>query len=119
MKWVKQSVGYWCDDIIKGGYKGQGVCVALLDTGVARHPDLEGRVVKFCDFTKEESRSSDSCYDDSGHGTHVSGILCGNGKVSSGVYAGIAPKAKLVVGKVLDKDGNGDVSHVMKGVEWI
>ena len=30
-----------------------------------------------------------------------------------------APKAKLVVGKVLDKDGNGDVSHVMKGIEWI
>ena len=40
-------------------------------------------------------------------------------KVSAGAYAGMAPKAKLVVGKVLDKDGNGDVSHVMKGIEWI
>jgi len=119
MKWVKQSVGYWCDDMMTGEYMGQGICAALLDTGVAGHPDLAGRIVQFCDFTKEESRSGDNGYDDSGHGTHVSGILCGSGKVSSGVYAGMAPKAELVVGKVLDKDGNGDVSHVLKGIEWI
>ena len=55
MKWVKQSVGYWCDDIKQGRCIGQGVCVALLDTGIARHPDLKGSVVKFCDFTKEGS----------------------------------------------------------------
>jgi len=119
MKWVKQSVGYWCDDIKQGRCIGQGVCVALLDTGIARHPDLKGSVVKFCDFTKEGSLPGEKCYDDSGHGTHVAGILCGSGKVSAGAYAGMAPKAKLVVGKVLDKDGNGDVSHVMKGIEWI
>ena len=57
MKWVKQSVGYWCDDIKQGRCIGQGVCVALLDTGIARHPDLKGSVVKFCDFTKEGSGS--------------------------------------------------------------
>lgn len=91
MKWVKQSVGYWCDDIKQGRCIGQGVCVALLDTGIARHPDLKGSVVKFCDFTKEGSLPGEKCYDDSGHGTHVAGILC----------------------------GNGDVSHVMKGIEWI
>ena len=119
MKWVKQSVGYWCDDIKQGRCIGQGVCVALLDTGIARHPDLKGSVVKFCDFTKEGSLPGEKCYDHSGHGTHVAGILCGSGKVSAGAYAGMAPKAKLVVGKVLDKDGNGDVSHVMKGIEWI
>ena len=105
MKWVKQSVGYWCDDIKQGRCIGQGVCVALLDTGIARHPDLKGSVVKFCDFTKEGSLPGEKCYDDSGHGTHVAGILCGSGKVSAGAYAGMAPKAKLVVGK-----GNGGSS---------
>ena len=115
MKWVKQSVGYWCDDIKQGRCIGQGVCVALLDTGIARHPDLKGSVVKFCDFTKEGSLPGEKCYDDSGHGTHVAGILCGSGKVSAGAYAGMAPKAKLVVGKVLDKDGNGDVSQQKSG----
>ena len=73
MKWVKQSVGYWCDDIKQGRCIGQGVCVALLDTGIARHPDLKGSVVKFCDFTKEGSLPGEKCYDDSGHGTHVAG----------------------------------------------
>ena len=86
MKWVKQSVGYWCDDIKQGRCIGQGVCVALLDTGIARHPDLKGSVVKFCDFTKEGSLPGEKCYDDSGHGTHVAGILCGSGKVSAGMF---------------------------------
>ena len=107
MKWVKQSVGYWCDDIKQGRCIGQGVCVALLDTGIARHPDLKGSVVKFCDFTKEGSLPGEKCYDDSGHGTHVAGILCGSGKVSAGAYAAWRRKQSLLSEKYLIKTETG------------
>ena len=58
-------------------------------------------------------------YDDSGHGTHVAGILGGSGKMSDGRYAGMAPNVKLVIAKVLDKDGNGNVDAVVNGIDWI
>ena len=115
MRWVKQTVGYWCEDIEQGSCLGNGVCAAILDTGICRHPDLKGAVLEFKDFT---GRSPD-LYDDSGHGTHVSGILAGRGVVSSGFYAGMAPEAELLVGKVLDHEGNGNVENVLKGIEWV
>lgn len=115
MRWVKQAIGYWCDDIIEGKCRGDGICVAVLDTGIARHPDLQGRTVGFKDFTG----SSVKPHDDSGHGTHVAGILAGNGTASNGLYAGMAPGAELLIGKVLDREGNGNVDHVLNGVEWI
>ena len=115
MKWVKQNIGYWCDDIIAGKYLGQGICIAVLDTGIAGHPDLEGRIAGFRDFT--EGRRE--CYDDSGHGTHVAGILAGDGRASSGAYAGMAPCSVLLAGKVLDREGNGDVEKVISGIQWL
>lgn len=115
MRWVKQAIGYWCDDIIEGKCRGDGICVAVLDTGIARHPDLQGHTVGFKDFTG----SSVKPHDDSGHGTHVAGILAGNGTASNGLYAGMAPGADLLIGKVLDREGNGNVDHVLNGVEWI
>lgn len=115
MKWVKQSVGYWCEDIQRQKYLGKGIRAAILDTGVAAHPDLSGRIVGFRDFTG----GSQVCRDDSGHGTHVAGILAGDGKASGGVYAGMAPEAELLIGKVLDRMGNGNVENVLGGIEWI
>lgn len=117
MKWVKQSVGYWCDDILTGKYVGNGICTAILDTGIARHPDLRNRISAFRNFTGKVQETVSS--DDSGHGTHVAGILAGDGKVSSGLYAGMAPEADLIVGKVLDREGNGNVDNVLKGIDWI
>lgn len=115
MKWVKQSVGYWCEDISEKKYLGDGVCAAILDTGIARHPDLKERIAGFKDFTGKTSQSRD----DSGHGTHVAGILAGDGRASGGVYAGMAPRANLLVGKVLDREGNGNIGNVLKGIDWI
>lgn len=120
MKWVKQAVGYWCDDTEKNHYTGGGICAALLDTGISAHPDLRERIVDFRDFTDSgETYISGTCRDDSGHGTHVAGILAGDGKLSAGMYAGLAPRARLVAGKVLDREGNGNVENVLKGIEWI
>lgn len=115
MKWVKQSIGYWCEDILMKKYMGTGICAAILDTGISRHPDLRDRIADFRDFTGGAS----VCRDDSGHGTHVAGILAGDGRASGGVYAGMAPQAQLFIGKVLDREGNGNVENVMQGIEWI
>ncbi len=115
MRWVKQTVQYWCEDTEKERYLGDGVCAAVLDTGAGRHPDLTRSILEFKDFVGKAS----TAYDDSGHGTHVAGIIAGSGKASSGLYAGMAPRAKLLIGKVLDRNGNGNVENVLKGIEWI
>ena len=94
---------------------GRGIRAAILDTGVSGHPDLRGRIADFRDFTGGASVRRD----DSGHGTHVAGILAGDGRVSGGIYAGMAPEAELVIGKVLDHEGNGNVENVLEGIDWI
>ena len=115
MKMVKQAVEYWCDDIVEQKFLGQGVCAAVLDTGIALHPDFDRRIMGFRDFVNRNRQ----IYDDGSHGTHVAGILAGSGKLSGGVYAGIAPRAELVVGKVLDNLGNGTVENVVEAIEWL
>ena len=94
---------------------GRGIRAAILDTGVSGHPDLRGRIADFRDFTGGASVRRD----DSGHGTHVAGILAGDGRVSGGIYAGMAPEAELIIGKVLDHEGNGNVENVLEGIDWI
>ena len=115
MRWVKQTVGYWCDDTKTGKCSGRGICAAVLDTGISMHPDLRDRIMGFQDFVNREG----DVYDDSGHGTHVAGILAGDGRASEGLYAGMAPAADLLIAKVLDKNGDGDVDKVLQGIEWI
>lgn len=115
MKRVKETVGYWCEDILKKKYLGQGVGIAVLDTGIILHPDFDRRIIGFADFVNRKK----IIYDESGHGTHVAGILAGSGKMSGGVYAGMAPEAELLIGKVLDQDGNGTVENVIEGIRWI
>lgn len=61
-----------CDTGNAAMYTGKGIYVAVLDSGVAVHPDLEERVIAFRDFTiPNAKRISTSYYDDNGHGTHV------------------------------------------------
>lgn len=115
MKWVKQTVGYWCPDILVNKYLGQGVRVAVLDTGITLHPDFDRRIIGFRDFVNYRGK----IYDDGKHGTHVSGIIAGSGRLSDGIYGGMAPEAELLVGKVLDHTGNGSVENVVAGVEWL
>ena len=91
---------------------GEGVTVAVLDSGVARHPDLRGKVVAFRDFVGRRNLM----YDDNGHGTHICGIICGSGEMSCGKMRGIAPLSRLVVGKILDKKGDGQAQHMMDGL---
>lgn len=115
MKQVKKAIEYWTDEMKAGKYLGQGIRIAVLDTGIMLHPDFDKRIVEFADFVSRRR----FVYDDSGHGTHVAGILAGSGKMSDGVYGGMAPKSELIIGKVLDRQGNGSVRNVMEGIRWI
>ncbi len=102
------------DDFVKD-YSGLGVTVAILDSGIIKHPDLEHCIVEFKDFVSYKKYS----YDDYSHGPHVAGIIAGNGSVSKGKYRGIAPNVKLLVGKVLDAKGAGKVRSLIDAVEWL
>jgi serine protease AprX len=104
------------------GYDGSGVGVAIVDSGVTTwHDDLSGapasaqRVDRFVDFVNGRQ----TAYDDYGHGTHVAGLVAGNGFDSGGARAGMAPAARLTVLKVLDASGSGHVSDVIAALDYL
>ncbi|MFV2100037.1 S8 family serine peptidase [Micromonospora sp. LOL_024] len=97
----------------QAGYTGQGIRVAVLDTGVdAAHPDLVGRVAEAQNFTEETDPG-----DVVGHGTHVASIIAGSGAASAGSYRGVAPDATLVSGKVCEESGCPE-SAILAGMHW-
>lgn len=96
-------------------YTGRGIGLAVMDTGAFLHPDFRDRVVAFQDMVRRRR----SCYDDNGHGTHILGIAAGDGRLSKGRCAGVAPGAHLIAVKVLDWRGNGSVDNVLAGVEYL
>ena len=87
----------------KQNLTGKGVGVAVLDTGVYPHPDFGRRLLAFKDMLSGKRTP----YDDNSHGTHVSGIIGGDGSASGGRIRGIAPECNLVALKILDRYGNG------------
>ncbi|WP_312033937.1 S8 family peptidase [Actinoplanes sp. TBRC 11911] len=96
------------------GDTGEGVDVAVLDTGIdAAHPDLAGQVAAAESFVPGQS-----VQDGKGHGTHVASIIAGTGAASGGKEQGVAPGARLHIGKVLGDDGNGQDSWIISGMEW-
>lgn len=100
----------------KLGLSGKGITVCVLDTGVTAHYDLEHRILKYIDFT---GKNIFFRTDESGHGTHVCGILAGSGKAKNGIYKGIAYNADLVVLKILDSKGKGQIEDFFAALEWI
>lgn len=99
---------------IPATYTGSGVGVAVLDTGVTRLADLGNRVRARVDFTPDHDG-----YDRFGHGTHMAGLIAGDGSLSGGVWTGAAPKANLISVKVAGKDGSTDVSVVIAAMQWV
>jgi serine protease AprX len=102
------------------GYDGSGVGVAIVDSGITPwHDDLTDsgvgqRVTQFMDFVDGVTTP----YDEYGHGTHVAGIIAGNGLDSDGARTGIAPGSHLVVLKVLDGSGRGYISDVIAALDY-
>ena len=103
------------------GYDGTGVGVAIIDSGAAAaHDDLRGSngapvIDRFVDFVAGQNLS----YDDYGHGSHVAGIIAGNGYDSDGKRSGMAPGARLTVLKVLDNKGDGYISDVIAALDYV
>lgn len=100
------------------GYSGRGIGVAVLDSGIYPHEDFmhpRNRIIAFKDFVNGYEKP----YDDNGHGTHVAGIIGGDGTKSNGQYKGIAPACNLIGIKILDEKGNGSTSNVLAGIQWM
>lgn len=107
------------------GFTGAGVGVAVIDSGINdQHPDLKNstetasRVVYHQDFTgTATTNSSGAKYDLYGHGTHVAGIIGGNGYLSGGQYEGVAPGVNLIDLRALDANGAGTDSTVIAAIQ--
>lgn len=108
----------WQDAIglssLRARYDGDDVAVAVLDTGAARVPDLERRVVLRVDFTPGHDG-----LDRFGHGTHMAGIVAGDGTASGGTRLGVAPDADVVALKVAGPDGATDTSVVIAALQQL
>ncbi len=96
------------------GDRGQGVTVAVLDTGIDNLPDFAGRLIGGVDLTG----GGNAYHDGYGHGTFVAGLVAGNGASSGGQYVGEAPGANLVAIKVAGASGTTDMATVISGVQW-
>ena len=107
--------------LMQYGYTGAGIGVAVIDSGITPwHDDLTvanrsgQRVTAFVDFVNNRTTK----YDDWGHGTHVAGIIAGNGYDSLGARAAIAPRANIVALKALDGEGKGRISNIIAALDW-
>lgn len=99
----------------KSFYTGKGIGVCILDTGIYEHIDFTGRIWAFYDFLAFKRRP----YDDNGHGTHVAGLVAGDGTASMGKYRGAAPGCGIISLKVLDRYGTGSQDDVLRALRWI
>ncbi|MEA2227875.1 MAG: serine protease AprX [Solirubrobacteraceae bacterium] len=107
----EQAIGL---DAVPNRYQGDGVTVASIDTGVRPTPNLGARLLARVDLTGEGDG-----LDRFGHGTHMAGLIAGNGTTSSEAFEGAAPEARLVSVKVAGWDGATDVSSVIAGLRWV
>ena len=128
------------DQVHQAKYQGSGVTVAVFDSGVANHPDMDGRswIKVSMDFTQagpakltdsvgtsdlapsdtKPDKDGGAFGDEYGHGTHVAGIIAGDGRQHKGRYRGVAPQAKLVVLKVVGSEGTGLTSNLLRAIDW-
>ncbi|TMC60369.1 MAG: peptidase S8 [Chloroflexi bacterium] len=105
-------------DVWAQGNTGQGVGVAVVDSGVLPVDDLQlpnSRLVATVDIVSGGTTPSDP----GGHGTHVAGIVGGNGTATAGAWKGIAPSANIINVRVIDGNGNTNLSTVVRGIQWV
>jgi len=100
-------------EVWKDSDGGKGVVIAVLDTGIdTKHPDLKNNIIGGRNFTPE-GWSHTNFEDGNGHGTHVAGSICANGRIK-----GVAPESKVLVCKVLDRHGSGNYYSIIEGIRY-
>ncbi|MHA1878929.1 MAG: S8 family peptidase, partial [Candidatus Heimdallarchaeota archaeon] len=100
-------------DVVAGNVAGQGVKVAIIDTGIDyTHPDLDGVYAGGYDFVANDNDPKD----ENGHGTHCAGIVAAEDN-GEGVI-GVAPKTSIYAVRALDAYGSGSVSDIVAGIDW-
>ena len=136
------------DRVRSYGITGRGATVAVIDTGIARVPDLASRaadgtlgpsrVVAVPDpdapqpnpgeaprtapcanFSGEGRSDAAGCRDDHGHGTFMAGLIAGNGQASGGRYTGVAPEASIADIKIGGRTGAADVSKILAAIQYV
>lgn len=95
------------------GITGKDVTIAVIDTGCSNHDLLKNKIIGGKNFTKEGN--SRDLTDNNGHGTHVAGIISAE---RNPYFTSVAPDSKLLICKVLNKDGNGSLEDVAKAVKY-
>ena len=103
------------------GLQGNGVGVAVIDSGVNPNTDLYtlmgvNRVVGNVRFNTDSNQSPNDGF---GHGTHVASIVGGNGRDSAGMYIGVAPSANIINVKVSNDDGSATTATIVAGLQWV
>ncbi|HET6815685.1 MAG TPA: S8 family serine peptidase [Mycobacteriales bacterium] len=111
--------------LANAGDNGQGVTVALIDTGVTSMPDIASAIMPVVDpstllsFSCLNLTDEPNCNDSYGHGTFMAGLIAGNGSSSGGKYVGMAPNAKIVSIKIAGASGASDVSTIIAAIQWV
>jgi serine protease AprX len=105
------------------GDTGQGVDVALIDSGVTPVPGLgdPGQVVNGPDLSFDSQSDGTRYLDAFGHGTFMAGLIAAHDPADGSVtgYQGIAPGARIINVKVADAEGQSDVTQVIAGIDWV
>jgi serine protease AprX len=109
---VVDAVTTWSNPVAP--LTGQRIGVAIIDSGIASHPDLGNRVIASQDFNPNVTGTDDAY----GHGTAVAGIIAGDGTASLGQYIGVAPQANLINLRVNDGTGAAPTSAIMNAILW-
>ncbi|HEX9096734.1 MAG TPA: S8 family peptidase [Candidatus Dormibacteraeota bacterium] len=109
---VVDSLQVWSNPLAP--LTGRGIGIAVIDSGIASHPDLGSRVIMSQNFNPNVNGSDDAY----GHGTAVAGIIAGSGTASLGQYIGVAPQANLISLRVNDGTGGAPTSAIMNAILW-
>ncbi|MFG3679174.1 type VII secretion-associated serine protease mycosin [Micromonospora chalcea] len=96
--------------------KGSGTVIAVVDTGVAPHPDLQQNLLTGIDLTADHSPNGRR--DSDGHGTAMAGLIAANGGPSNRGAAGVAPDAEVLPVRAKIKNSEGDVADLVRGIEF-
>jgi serine protease AprX len=126
--WKRNIEAIKAKDVWKAGYLGQGIDVALIDSGVAPVQGIKDHLLYGPDLSFESQADNLPNLDTFGHGTHMAGIIAGrDSTIQAGrededldkAFVGVAPKARIVSIKVATSSGATDVSQVIAAIDWV